>query len=138
MHFAGRWRLRAGYSLLDLDTETGSLLEQSMAGIPQAAFNQPDGQSPQQQVTLQSFLDLPHDLEFDVKFRFVDELSGIGIEDYANVDVRLAWRPRENLELAIVGQNLLEEQHAEFTQAFVSADGIEVERGVYGKVTWEF
>jgi iron complex outermembrane receptor protein len=57
------------------------------------------------------------------------------VPGYVTFDVRLGWRPRSDLELSVVGQNLPEEHHAEFP-----GDGPqkEVERGVYGKVTWSF
>jgi hypothetical protein len=39
------------------------------------------------------------------------------------------------VELSIVGQNLPEESHGEFR---TTATPEEVERGVYGKITWSF
>ena len=47
---------------------------------------------------------------------------------------RLAWKLRKNLELAVVGQNLLDSHHPE------NGGGIpvEVERGIYGTATWHF
>jgi iron complex outermembrane receptor protein len=58
------------------------------------------------------------------------------VSDYVTLDARLAWRPWPKLELALVGQNLVNSDHREF----VSVDGIstKVQRGVYGKITWNF
>jgi iron complex outermembrane receptor protein len=42
------------------------------------------------------------------------------------------WR---QLELSVVGQNLLHDRHAEFGPP--EARG-EIERGVYGKIAWGF
>ncbi len=67
-------------------------------------------------------------VECDAWIRYVDELEALGIDEYVTVDLRLAWRPRSDLELAVVGQNLGEEWHQEFTS-------YEVERSVYAKVT---
>ena len=54
------------------------------------------------------------------------------------LDARLAWRPTEDLELAIVGRNLLHDEHQEFAPTFVNHVPTAVEREVYGKVTWRF
>ena len=40
------------------------------------------------------------------------------------------------MELAIVGQNLLDERHPEFgTSPLIRSPQVEVERSIYGKVT---
>ena len=44
--------------------------------------------------------------------------------------------PAQNLELAVVGRNLLDEEHPEFTtRSFYPS---QVQRGVYGAVTWRY
>ena len=57
---------------------------------------------------------------------------------YVALDLRLAWHPWERLELAVVGQNLLDNQHPEFKASFVTTNPTEIERAVYAKVTWRF
>jgi iron complex outermembrane receptor protein len=84
-------------------------------------------------------LDLPYDFELDSTVRWVDELKSLDIEDYTTLDVRLGWQATENLELSIVGQNLLERSNQEFASSqFVADEPTKVDRGVYGKVTIEF
>ena len=39
---------------------------------------------------------------------------------------------------ALVGQNLLDHSHAEFTPTTIRTLPVEVERSVYGKLTWKF
>ncbi|WP_172680378.1 hypothetical protein [Methylomonas koyamae] len=41
------------------------------------------------------------------------------------------------VELALVGQNLLDNRHLEYIQESFTLP-TEVQRGVYGKITWEF
>ena len=54
------------------------------------------------------------------------------------MDVRFAWKPKKWMELAIVGQNLLEDHHPEFKPELIDTLPTEVERGVYGRVTFRF
>ena len=101
-----------------------------------------EGATPRHQVGLRSLLDLPAGLQFDVHFRYAsgirrspDVPTGEGIDSYSTVDVRLAWEASEQLEISIVGQNLLEDQHVEFGAP--TARG-EIERSVYAKLAWGF
>lgn len=63
------------------------------------------------------------------------------MEDIERIKVipDITWAVQPALELSLVGQNLLQAHHPE--QAFaLSSSGMttEVQRGVYGKVTWQF
>lgn len=66
------------------------------------------------QAVLPSYFDLSRDWEFDTALHFVANLSGLDADSYARLDARLARRPREDVELSVVGQNLLDNQRAEF------------------------
>jgi iron complex outermembrane receptor protein len=83
-------------------------------------------------------MDFPHDISFDCTLRYVDNLPTLQIDSYVQLDIRIAWRPIRNLELAIIGQNLLDDRHAEFRPSFIATQQAEIQRGVYGKVTWRF
>lgn len=84
---------------------------------------------------LRADLDLPRSFELGLWLRYVDALARSAVPGYTELDLRLGWRPRETLELSLVGQNLLHDHHPEFG-ALPSRE--EVERGVYGEVTWRF
>jgi hypothetical protein len=49
--------------------------------------------------------------------------------------LRLGWSPCKNLELSLVGRNLLHNAHAEFASMPLYH---EVQRSVYGIVRWSF
>ena len=121
--------MTAGYTLLqeDLRVKPGRVDQNLGRG---EAFD------PQQQIQLRTSIDLFDDLELDLGFRFVDQIQNTArgfetIPDYTTVDVRVAWLPTRNLELAIVGQNLLDERHPEFGLR-------EIERSGYAKATWRY
>tara|TARA_Y100000588_G_C13421689_1_gene571867 strand:+ start:84 stop:356 length:273 start_codon:yes stop_codon:yes gene_type:complete len=69
---------------------------------------------------------------------YADYLPGRDIAAYFELDLRLAWRPVRALEVALVGQNLLDEHHPEFVDLFVDSLPTEVQRGVYATAAWEF
>lgn len=50
--------------------------------------------------------------------------------------MRLSWKPREDLEISLVGQSLLETR-LEYTGTTTVLSSY-VERSVFGKVTWRF
>ena len=68
--------------------------------------------------------------------RHVGELPSPIVDDYVELDLHFGWQPREDLGFSLVGQNLLHESHAEFGPAGPFRE--EIERSVYGKVTWRF
>lgn len=99
------------------------------------------GEAREHQGYLQSSWDLPGHLELDLMGRLVDRLPGFdpAVPGYLSLDVRLGWRPTKNLEVEIVGQNLLDRHHPEFgTSSLLRSPTVEVERAVYGKVIWRF
>jgi iron complex outermembrane receptor protein len=138
------WQIQAWYSYLQIQLHANSPGSDS-------GLEAQEGTSPHHQVSFRSMMNLPRDLELDVWFRYVDSLSGTkmgtvindtiraGVASYVSLDIRLGWKPREDLELALVGQNLLDKQHPEFSAPlYVNSIPTELERGVYGKITWRF
>ncbi len=123
-----RWKIKGSYTYLikDLDLEDGS-------GDPTGGAS--EGNDPRHLFSFYSFVDLGWNVQFDQVVRYVDTLPNPRVDSYLVMDLRLAWRPRENLELSLVGRNLLDNQHPEFGSL---AARREVEHSVYGKVTWRF
>jgi iron complex outermembrane receptor protein len=63
--------------------------------------------------------------------------NGLGVDDYARVDVRLGWRPIEAVEISLVGQNLQASNHDEWgNEANLFAS--KVPRSFYGKVAFRW
>jgi iron complex outermembrane recepter protein len=124
------WRLAAAYSLLQMDLWVSKSSRDTNS-------TQIADKSPQHQFNIRSYLNISPQLEFDTLLYFVDSLPGYDIDSYIRMDAYLRWLPRDNLEFAVGIQNMLDSQHQEFS----SREGIiptEVEREVYGKITWRF
>jgi iron complex outermembrane receptor protein len=120
------WRIKTAYTLCEMryhqqGTVDGEVFE-----------------SPAHQVSLRSSFNIGKTLELDLWFRYVGELKKMGIGAYSDLDLRLAWHPIKNLELALVGQNLLNARRTEFYSPFFNYQTFEVERGFYAKVSWKF
>jgi iron complex outermembrane recepter protein len=122
------WRLDANYTFLRVFIHNPN------------AFSYTDGDSPRHQVSLRSSWDLRKNLELDATLRYVDCLATLNVPAYITMDMRLAWRPKARLELAVVGQNLLQPHHFEYSPSAVKfgQEVTEVPRGMYGTATWRY
>ncbi|HSI09284.1 MAG TPA: TonB-dependent receptor [Rariglobus sp.] len=130
------WRLHGGYTLLreDIRVKPGEV------DVINNALN--ETADPRHQFSIRSSMDLPRGIELDTGLRWVDTLrmNNAGtvakVPAYFELDVRLAWHPTPDLELSIVGQNLLHDQHAEYGVPGPARE--EVERSVYAKIVWRY
>jgi len=99
-------------------------------------------EDPQHQFSLRSSLNLPRHVELDNALRWVDTLrtnNGAvpgSVPSYFELDTRLAWHAGDRFELSAVGQNLLHNRHPEY--GFPDPARPEIERSVYGKLTWRY
>jgi len=117
------WRLQGTYGLLEIDSSDPSL----------------EGTSPEQQATLRSIYNVTPDVDWDATLRYVDSLPGLGVSDYLTLDTRIAWRPREGVEIALTGRNLLGSSHIEFGSVGVFGETpAEVDRSVFLSLSVRF
>ena len=123
------WQLRASYSYLEILLHAYKPDPFDFAGD--------DYTSPHQTVSVSSAWRVTRTVDFDTTLRYVDAVKYYSIPGYVELDARLAWRPNPNWEFALVGQNLLHDQHTEYKPALVGRTTA-IERGVYAKVTWKF
>ena len=131
MEIAKWWRIRMGYNYLheDISVQSGEF------DLNNARNETAD---PEHQFMLRASFDISHDVELDVGYRWVDRLPTNDVDElvyvpkYDELDVRIGWTPTANLELALVGQNLLHDHHQEFGQPGDQQQ--EVGRNIYAKV----
>jgi iron complex outermembrane receptor protein len=128
-----RWRLQGGYTYLQ---------ERLRVRRGQVDFNAARNETadPEHQLSVRSSVDLRDDVELDAALRWVDSLAINNgptvrtVPSYFELDLRLGWRATPSLTLALVGQNLLHDQHPEY--GFPSPVRVEIGRAVYGKLSW--
>lgn len=83
-------------------------------------------------------MDLPRHVEADLMVRYVSELPGLDIPDYATFDARLGWRPTENIEISLIGKNLAAPRHKETSTGLIFGDAAGVDRSGYLKLRVDF
>jgi len=120
-------KLTGGYTFMDMDDDDSGFM---------STF-------PEHQVNVTSKMNITEDVDFNVACYYYDELvnqaAEVNIPEYVRLDVGVSWRPLENLELSVWGQNLLDDQHPEIVPDFgPQAGAAEVERGVYAMATLRF
>ncbi|MFO1371853.1 MAG: TonB-dependent receptor [Candidatus Competibacteraceae bacterium] len=127
------WRLAFAYSFLRQDIKGYG---------DESVFNSGD----LNQVSLLSSWNLPNNLSLDAWGRYVNfdgvirtlsPFESVKIDPYFDLTLRLGWRPRKDLELSLVGANLLNKSHLEFVQEAYTFP-VEVQRSIYGQVKWSF
>jgi iron complex outermembrane receptor protein len=133
------WRLHAGYDLLQEHIHV-------KPGEVDATGATNETADPQQQFALRSAMDLPRNVQFNTALRWVDELhinngptggAVVGIvPSYFELDSRLAWHVTSQLELSLVGQNLLHQYHTEY--GFPSPTREQIARSVFGRIAWGY
>jgi iron complex outermembrane receptor protein len=124
------WRLYGSYSYMRMNLDKGDSLDSNA--------EDPERDVPTHTVYLRSSLDLAKGFPFDLVLRYVDSLPESDVRHYVEMDVRLAWMATPDLEIALVGQNLIHDEHFEADDTFFNIQAAEVERGVYLSLSWRF
>lgn len=124
--------LASGYSLLQMKFEQEDPLGYNFRN-----------KSPQHSFNARATFQLPHNLELTTsgyavsKLAVVDPNTSAYIRGYTRLDVRLGWKPMDNLEVSLVGQNLIDPMHQEFS-GFAYQNSSQIPRSFYGNITWKF
>ncbi|MDP3856929.1 MAG: TonB-dependent receptor [Stagnimonas sp.] len=122
-------QLSAYYSYLELDLKRqgGSADTTTEATV--------EGNSPANQAGLRANWQPGPAWNLGGQLRYVDALARQQVPSYAELDLRAGWWLRPELELALVGQNLLQRSHAEFG---LPSARLEVERAVLAELRWSW
>ena len=126
---ATRWfELKGSYSYVNLD------LKNKLGNTDIGTVLTDEGSSPRHQIVVQSLFNLPRGFELDPSYRYVSALPAISVKAYGTMDVRVGWQWRRDLELSLVGENLFQPNHVEFSSDPGPLLGIK--RSVYAQITW--
>jgi iron complex outermembrane receptor protein len=127
------WHLAAAYSFAKLKISDDSLdLVEDL-----------EGSLPRHILSLRSSHDLGDKLKLDFWLRRVGErdtthVTSRRVPAYTSLDMRLAWSPKKDFELSLVGQNLLESAHQEYASDIFLTVPVVIERRGYVQARWQF
>ncbi|MDQ2840253.1 MAG: TonB-dependent receptor [Acidobacteriota bacterium] len=125
-----RWKLSPVYSWLRMN-----LSQEAGSNDPNPQIIQ--GNGPEHQFQVRSYLNLSHHFDFDTSLAYVGALPDQHVTSYSRLDARLARKLGESVELSLVGQNLLDNQRLEFNANDASMSTW-VKRSVYAKLSFRF
>jgi iron complex outermembrane receptor protein len=123
------WHLHGAYAWFEKDFTLDPDSTDPTGGVP-------EGNDPEHRFLLRSSFDLPRGVQVDAWLRHVSELPEPRVPAYTEMDLRVGWGPRPGLDLSVIGRNLLHGQHPEFGAPTPTRK--EVERSLYGRVTWRW
>jgi iron complex outermembrane receptor protein len=118
------WRLQLQYAHLEMDLvrEPGS----NDAGAANVA-----GNSPENQMAVRSFIELPGNFSLYAAARYVAELPAQRVPSYTAVDANVEWQSRQRpLRISFTVQNLNDDRHLEF-----GGDTF-IERSAFVRLSW--
>jgi iron complex outermembrane recepter protein len=124
---ASRWRIDPGYSYLHAALRK----DPSSLGNPVASIKT---DFPRNILQVRSLVNLSRSIEFDQSLYYT---ARPGIPSHPRLDLRLARRFSEWLEVSLVGQSLLRPRSMEYGDS-PGVIGTQSLRSVYGKITWRF
>jgi iron complex outermembrane receptor protein len=126
------WRLNSSFAWFEID------LKRNPTSTDFSVMDL-ENNDPEFQWSLRSHMDLPSNWEFDQSLYYVDALKSQQVQSYFRLDLRVGWRPSKNVEVSVVGQNLLDDQHQEWGNDRIQTnDRNLVERSVFGKLVLQF
>jgi iron complex outermembrane recepter protein len=128
---ASRWRISPGYSYLHASLRLDPSSSQGQATtLVSTDF-------PGNTVQIRSLFNLSRNMEFDQSIYYTARLPGGSIPGHARLDLRLARRIGESMEISLVGQNLLRPRTLEYGDSS-GVLGTDAVRSVYAKIAWRF
>lgn len=120
------FKLTGSYSYLRVLLEGGDATQQAY-----------EDTYPFNQINLRASWDFAENWTLDTSAYYVDALRSDDIDSYLRLDVNLGWQLTDDLKFNLVGQNLIGGDHRELGSE-TDLNAAEVDRGVYGKLTWRF
>ena len=125
-----QWRVNLSYAYLDirmyLKSSNSNLAEDSTEGL-----------SPENQFTVSSYYNINSNVQFNLIGRYVDELPTNNTDSYYELDAGIEWQLHPKLALSLVGRNLVDAEHRETSDTFLSTEETFVQREFYLKLDWQ-
>jgi iron complex outermembrane receptor protein len=122
-------QLKGSYSYLHVDIHNATTVEDVLDTV--GTYN---GSSPRHQAVVQPILTVSPRWEIDQTYRYVSALPARDVPAYTTLDARAAWHATPSLDIALIGQNLLQDDHVEFGHN--PGPNVAIARTAAVSVTW--
>lgn len=127
------WRLSVNYSYMQM------VLTPLGEDLNRGRFY--EGSTPRNQAGVQSYFDLPHNVELYGGVRVLSAIeslpeivNGTGDAGYQELDLNAIWHATPHLSLSLEGDSLLHSSHVEFGDP---DERSAIKRSVFGRLTWD-
>jgi iron complex outermembrane receptor protein len=139
-HPSSKWRVQGSYAYLKIQgVHTGDLFSELQVSAFETA-------SPRHQFSLRSNYVFDGGINLDLWARRNSQTSHfvlnvndpVVIRPYTALDARLAWQVDRQLELAIMGKNLLNGRHSEFISILPYTRAYDIQRSLFVTALWRF
>ena len=130
------WKLHGNYSWLGVDVTSPNdpvnqlYLKENEELIENLSANHT--------ANVRSSMNLPNNWHFDFWVRYMDNLRDAGVGAHTALDLRLAKKIGNNLELSLVGQNLFKDQRKEFDEIFSGLGSTQTQESWYAQIRWQY
>ncbi|QVM85739.1 TonB-dependent receptor plug domain-containing protein [Novosphingobium decolorationis] len=126
------WKVRLNYSHFDFHVPTDP-----QSGSPYLMIFPLEG-SPRHQVSLSNSVDIGSFFSVDSQLRHVSRLAQGPVPAYTALDLKATYRLPNGAELSLIGNDLLQARHVEFTQPFYPAPMMYVARTISAQLRFRF
>jgi iron complex outermembrane receptor protein len=124
------WRLTGTYSHLDTELRGANLNPSTLLFVL--------GQDARHVYALRSSLSMGPRWDWDLFVKHRTDIESSQLPSLTQMDMRLAWRPTLDLELSLVGRNLLEDAEVQSSSELYDIAHTAIERKVYAQLRWSF
>ncbi len=128
-----QWRLQGNYSYLRMHISSNPVFR-----LLDPTTGSANKVNPQHQVSIRSNYDISDRIQLNVWLRYVSKVSLYNIPSYVTMDTKLAFKPAKYIELFVVGQNLLSQNHREMNADFIPSLPATIPRSVYAGINLNF
>ena len=138
-----QWRISGSYSFVKVlaETQSSPLAPAVIPGETQFL----EGNSPEQQFQLHSYLDVTKNVQFNASGYVVSPLPTVmeqgnlqRVPGYFRLDLNVVWHVNPNTDLSVGVQNLLQKRHPEFGNINTEIVASEAPRTVYAQCAMRF
>lgn len=135
---ASAWTIEGSFAAMDYDLEQITTQPNPLTGLPleDPTINGWSGSSPRHESKLRVMWDPHPRWSADLALRHIGQLRSILVDAYTGLDLRFAWRWRPNVEIELIGRDLLEARHAESATSFLGGETPAIARSVFLRATW--